>query len=108
MGLPPFLNQNIVRTLAHLAEFFALGFTASVTSGAFLGFKKLSFILAVAVSSLTSVTDEYIQLFSEGRAFQFKDLLVDNTGIILGSVTVFLGIYVFNFLKNRRGKNDKG
>lgn len=83
-------SQEIVRTSAHFCEFGLLGVLALCTALSWFGVKLKSFLASVAVFSLTSVIDECIQLFADGRAFQFSDLLIDMCGGILGATVVFL------------------
>lgn len=89
-------NQEIVRTLAHFCEFGLLGVLLVLTFLSFFGVKAKSLILSVLFSVSTALTDECIQLFSDGRAFQFSDLLIDFTGSLLGIVGVFLIALLIN------------
>ena len=83
-------NQENVRTLAHFSEFGLLGVLSVLTFLSFFAVKAKSLVLSVIFSVSTALTDECIQLFSNGRAFQFSDLIIDITGSLLGIVGVFL------------------
>lgn len=103
-------TQPVVRTLAHFAEFGLLGVLSSLAFLSFWGVKVKTLIGAVVFSSATALTDECIQLFSDGRAFQFSDLVIDFTGSLLGIVGVFLIallIYIHNKRLQRRNCNGK-
>ncbi len=89
-------TQGIVRTLAHFAEFGLLGVLALLTALSFFSVKAKTFLISVAFSTVASVADEVIQLFSDGRAFQFSDLIIDFTGLLLGTVSVFLVAVLIN------------
>lgn len=83
-------NQSVVRTLAHFCEFGLLGVLSCCSSLSFFGVKSKSLLLSMGTFCLTAITDECIQLFSEGRAFQFSDIIVDVSGGLFGSTFVFL------------------
>ncbi len=87
------LSQGIIRTVAHFAEFGALGFLTLNCIFAFSGKKK--FFLCIALSELYALSDEIHQLFVPGRAFQISDLLIDLCGIILGCAVIYIIILVF-------------
>ena len=89
-------DQVIVRTLAHFCEFGLLGVLTLCTAICFFKVKLKSFFLSVSVFCLTAVTDECIQIFSDGRAFQFSDLIIDISGGLLGATAVFLIALLIN------------
>lgn len=90
LGLKFVFTQEIVRTLAHFGEFGLLGVLSLLSTLSCFGIKVKSLILSFAVFSLTALADECIQLFSDGRAFQLSDLVIDISGGLLGAVAVFL------------------
>ena len=90
LKLKIFLSEEIVRTMAHFCEFGLLGVMALCTSLSFFGVKLQSFLISISVFCVTAVTDECIQLFSDGRAFQLSDILIDISGGLLGATAVFL------------------
>ena len=84
--------QGVVRTFAHLFEFGLLGF---LLGGAFkfsLPKNLKPMLFAVGTGWIYALTDEVHQLFVPGRAFQFKDIVVDWSGVALG---VAFGCMVF-------------
>jgi len=95
-------NQVIIRTCAHFAEFGLLGVLGLLTFVSYLGVKIRNLMLSSAFCALIALVDECIQLFSDGRAFQFSDLIVDFSGAIIG----ILGTYfiVFFVYKHKRSK----
>ena len=105
LGLKPFFTQEIVRFLAHFCEFGLLGVLSFITFY-FYFIKKIkvgifSCLLVVAVS----ITDECLQLFSDGRAFQFSDIVTDLCGAFLGVAASALVIFIIE--RNRRCYNGK-
>ena len=94
--------QHIVRSLAHLTIFFALGssvsaFICTYEVGAFVRF-LISQIFCICYA----VADEYHQIYVPGRSFQLSDILVDVLGSALGIVLVLLIAFIVNKLTNRR------
>lgn len=82
--------QNIVRKTAHFLEFSLQGF---LLSGCFSrSFRKKS-VYVLFLGLLTACTDEYLQLFFEGRGSQIQDVFLDFFGTAWG--LVFSGIVDF-------------
>ena len=99
------LASFIVRKLAHFSIYTVLGFCASTT----LGRRKLFTLRslgAVAFGSLYALTDEFHQSFSAGRSCEFRDMMIDSGGALLGmliSVAV-MGIAGHIAAKRRKTK----
>lgn len=92
----------IVRKLAHFTEFFLQGAFLSVCL--FEDFPKL--LIYVLFSGLfTAATDEFIQLFYEGRGSLVSDIFIDFSGTVF-CVIVFMLLWFLTkeFAKKRRGK----
>ncbi len=79
-----------VRTLAHITEFGFLSFSFSIAIEALFEKKQLYFKIVPPFIVLIASIDEIIQIFYEGRAFQFTDILFDTAGGILGIIFLFL------------------
>ena len=99
-------NQVIVRTCAHFAEFGLLGVFAFLTSVSFFGLRFKNWLLSSVFCVLIALVDECIQLFSDGRAFQFSDLLVDFTGSVIGISCTYVIVYFI--IKSRVKSKEKG
>ncbi|HPG43731.1 MAG TPA: VanZ family protein [Acholeplasmataceae bacterium] len=78
----PNVLSNIIRTVAHGVEFFILGGLTLIYSRV----ANIKFLYIVWLGLGVSLIDEIIQIFIPGRAFELKDLLVDNLGFIIGFV----------------------
>ena len=67
--------------------------------------KKLNiwYFIAIILCFIYACTDEYHQTFVNGRTGQFKDVLVDTSGAIFGSIMFF----VFYKLKKVLKSNEK-
>lgn len=80
--------EPLVRSLAHFALFFVLGFLSAVV---LRDFKDLPRIFAVLIFCvLYAVVDEIHQTFSPGRSFEFEDILVDFAGSACGYLIYFV------------------
>lgn len=82
------LTMHIVRKVAHLTEYMALGFFLSLT---YLAFKRtIRPWRIVIVGCLIASIDETLQLFSPGRSSQISDVLLDTLGVFLGLIIVYV------------------
>ena len=93
------ISEQDVRTLGHFCEFFAL---CTILTGAALllfpiDYKKpysirlLIYFSPVLISTVIAFADEFIQLFSPGRACDIMDVLVDFLGALTANV-IIMGI----------------
>lgn len=74
----------IVRKSAHCLEFTGLSFLFNLSL--YLTKNKPSYIFAVILTSVYAATDEFHQLFVEGRSCQISDWMIDTAGAILGAL----------------------
>lgn len=79
IGTFPFLTDHMIRKAAHFAEYAVLG---GLLFGATAGGKR-SPAFPPLMGLLTAMTDETIQLFSEGRSGQISDVWLDFSGFLL-------------------------
>lgn len=88
----------LVRKTAHFGEFYFLG----ILWGIYIIITNKKLLYIVVLVFLTACIDESIQLFSQGRAFQVTDILIDT----LGGGFAYMTHYFFN--KNpQKNKNSK-
>lgn len=87
-----------VRKAAHVTEFFLQSVCFSGVLFSEKYHKSIVYVLFVGL--LTACTDEFIQLFFDGRAGMIKDVFIDFSGICLGVVSV---IVLWAFLRKRKG-----
>ena len=80
----------IVRKLAHCLEF--TGLCVLFNLAFYQTRKKTMLLISIACTSLYAATDEFHQLFVEGRSCQFTDWIIDSCGAILGAIG-FLILY---------------
>ena len=87
--------QNIVRKTAHIVEFAMQGF---LLLGCFK--RKISdrIIYVLFLGLFTACTDEFLQLFADGRAGQIQDIFIDFAGCVAG---VLFGCIVWRVWRRR-------
>ena len=100
-----------VRKVAHFAIYAALGFFMMLSACSFyLENKKeikrdVAMAVSLGVSLFYAATDEFHQLFVEGRSGSFRDVCIDFCGALVG---VFFAIFVLAlFLKIRQKRSQK-
>jgi len=77
---------STIRNLAHLIEYLILGIL--IQNFIKLYNKNLSISLIICV--IYAITDELHQILVPGRSFQFKDILIDTIGAILGIIIIII------------------
>lgn len=89
--------NDILRAIAHIAEFTLLGFFLSLLCHSYL--PRRWFALSFPIGAVFAVADECVQKFcAPGRAMQFVDLLKDWMGGLLGALFAFL---IICFIRRR-------
>ena len=86
-----------VRKIAHITEYLILGL---LMFNALKQFNILNIYYAIILCILYSCTDEFHQLFINGRSGSFKDVLIDTIGILLGT-------YLYKILIIKKKKDNK-
>lgn len=95
------LTDFIVRKSAHCLEFTGLSFLFNLSL--YVTKNKPSFVFAVMLTSIYAATDEFHQLFVEGRSCQITDWAIDTAGAILGA----LGFLVILSIIKKLNKTSK-
>lgn len=88
MNLAPDIGQvtHIIRKLAHMFEFFMHGLFIGL---AFLSYEKhfkSKIVYILFFGLLTACTDEFIQLYSVGRASMVSDIWIDFSGTVISAI----------------------
>ena len=86
-----------VRKIAHITEYLILGL---LMFNALKQFNVLNIYYAIILCVLYSCTDEFHQLFINGRSGSFRDVLIDTIGILLGT-------YLYKILVIKKKKVNK-
>lgn len=73
-----------IRKAAHMTEYAILGLLsfAFVTSMGKKG--KVAYLMALGITVAYAATDEFHQLFVQGRSGRFMDVCIDTTGAVIG------------------------
>lgn len=98
--------HHLVRKNAHFIIYFFLGIFALLALK-LTSLKRLtSAVIALAVCMIYAVTDEYHQLFVDGRGAQLKDVFIDWAGAATG-ITVATLIGLIGKTGKARSENRK-
>lgn len=97
---------RFVRKAAHFLEFALLGFLCCVTARYFTKKKSVFLTVPFGYCVLTALADEGIQLFSQGRAGRFTDVLIDGGGALTGLLFAFGCIALAGWIKNRKKEKE--
>ena len=102
--------EEVVRTLAHFAEFALLGATCFWTYRAYTA-KKIWMIAPFVGSVLVAIVDEILQYFTPGRAFEWTDVLIDTAGCVAGCLfalaTIVIGAVIYKKMKAKKEKKTE-
>ena len=94
------LGEEVLRKIAHAAEFAALGMVLMLLMEE--GHKtKVAFLALCGLGA--ALIDETIQLFVDGRSGQIKDIWIDLAGFVIGVLLVWLIIGIAQKRKMRHG-----
>lgn len=93
-----------LRKVMHASVYFVLAIILMIFINIIQKNKKyfLTFFISLLICFIFACTDEYHQTFVGGRTGQFKDVLIDTSGALAGSL--FYGTY---FIAYKIGKNKR-
>lgn len=81
----------IVRKAAHMAEYALLAILLSIHFYTINVRKLKYFMYNIGICVLYAMSDEFHQLFVEGRSGQLSDVFIDTIGIIIGTLIFYYG-----------------
>ena len=101
IGISTDITEHIIRKLAHFTEFTALGILLSIDTVLFLKNMKQYVWIPLFIGFLVALIDETIQLFPVGRSSSVKDVWLDLSGVIFGTILLLVlkQIYLFKLRK---------
>lgn len=79
--------HHVLRKLAHFTVYFVLG--CSLTCNFSVQDRVPSVLCAIAAGGLFAASDEFHQLFSEGRSGSVQDVILDTCGVAVGSIILW-------------------
>ncbi len=92
--------EYLLRKIGHLSEFALLGFCLRMLMHTY--HVKRAFIWAWLVGTMYAATDEFHQLFSDGRGASIMDVGIDSVGVCLG---VALATLILFLIARRRKRS---
>ena len=98
--------HNNVRAAAHFCQFALLGALALWCYLSYTRKKEYS-LIAVVGTSLTAVMDEFLQIFSDGRAWEWTDILVDIAGGMAGLLFAWVVFCLVAYIYRRMNDKEK-
>ena len=94
--------QFIVRKLAHFSVYLALGFTLSAGMQTFVKLRVfVRTLFAFIIGVLYAILDEIHQIYVPGRSCELRDMLIDSTGILIGSLFIMALFLLIKRIKNK-------
>lgn len=85
------LINFIVRKAAHMTEYALLAILLSIHFYTINVSKLKYFLYNIGICVLYAMSDEFHQLFVEGRSGQLSDVFIDTIGIIIGTLIFYYG-----------------
>ena len=106
IGLSPALvTEHIVRKLAHFLGYAILGFLMTTTVQLWYGGIKSRIYMILFWGLFVSVSDEFLQLFVDGRSGLVQDIVLDFSGFMFGMM-IRVGLISSSIQSIDTGKNS--
>ena len=103
-GLAQRLTMHIVRKMAHFCEYTLEGFLLMLCMRVYTRRYVRHISVPMLAGVLTALTDETIQLFSQGRSSQVTDVWLDSAGVLAGILAALLLMGLWRLLFHHRKK----
>lgn len=94
--------EHPVRKAAHMTEYAVFACILLGNCMQYPILQKRRFLWAELCAASYAATDEFHQLFVEGRSGEVKDVIIDSTGALLGLLFAWIVISIWNRLKIKR------
>ena len=79
-------SQTIIRKIAHFTIYTIAGIWMMAFANTYDNVElKKKLLVVIIIGMLYAVSDEFHQMFSDGRAPLVKDVIIDTTGVLFGS-----------------------
>lgn len=102
----PWFSGFVRKAIGHFGAFGLLGVFATLALW-FTTEKKTRYPISLAIGVFTAALTECVQLFADGRAGMFSDVLLDSAGYLLGGVITVLFAILIGTKKKKREKGGK-
>ncbi len=94
--------QFVVRKLAHFSIFAILGLLSFISIGTYRISMFAKFFFSSLISLLYSISDEYHQLYIDGRSSELRDILIDFCGSLIAILFIMIIVRL-----NKKGLMNK-
>ena len=98
------LTMHLVRKMAHFCEYTLEGFLLMLCMRVYSRHPLRHITVPMLAGVLTALTDETIQLFSQGRSSQVTDVWLDSAGVLAGILAALLLMGLWRLLFHHRKK----
>lgn len=95
--------HTVIRKVAHFSEYAVLAALSANAIRTYNLSRALKFAIPVGVGFLYAVSDEIHQLFVADRAGSPKDVLIDTSGALFGTLVFFLIYFICVKVKKKKG-----
>lgn len=106
LGIPLTITEHFIRKSAHFCEYTGLGLLLGVTLRMYTKRILNHIFIPLFIGLAVPVTDEYIQLFVEGRGSMVQDVVLDFTGVLTGLTAAVLFVLVIDRRKHSGKKEE--
>lgn len=94
--------EHPLRKAAHMTEYAVLACLLLGNFSQHAAFQKFRFAWAQLFASLYAATDEFHQLFIDGRSGELKDVAIDSAGAFSGLLAAWAVLSVWNKMVQKR------
>ena len=103
LQIPLILSENLVRKAAHFTEYSVLGVLLTTTYFLYIRRIRPAVIATLVSGAVVPICDELIQLSSEGRSCEARDMLIDFSGVVLACAVIGIILYA----RHREGRKKR-
>lgn len=104
-NIPCTITEHMIRKAAHFTEFLLFGVLVFWTIRSYSPRPAGHLFTGLFLGLAVPVTDEFLQLFVDGRGSQVSDVLLDFGGFLTGSLLFLLIFGIHKHRKSGRGRH---
>ena len=101
------LTMHIVRKMAHFCEYTLEGFLLMLCMRVYSSHPMRHITVPMLGGVFTALTDETIQLFSDGRSSQVTDVWLDSAGVLAGILAALVLLALCHWLYHHGKRRDQ-
>lgn len=99
--------QRLVRKLAHVVIFMALGGSLLICLESWTGKRKLNGLWSAVIGTLYAASDEWHQSMVPGRSGSVEDTLLDAAGVIAGVLFAALAVWLIKRRMKKKAEKSR-